>query len=73
MKRSYYINKIVSLSKQFPAVCLLGARQVGKTTLAKHFSEKIGEPVHIFDLEKEEDLAILENPHLTFSQLEGHS
>ncbi len=71
MKRPYYINKIASLSKQFPAVCLLGARQVGKTTLAKQFAEMKGEPVHIFDLEKDQDLAMLDNPQLAFSQLEG--
>lgn len=71
MKRPYYINKITSLSEQFPAVCLLGARQVGKTTLAKQFAEKQGEPAHIFDLERDQDLAMLENPQLAFSELEG--
>jgi predicted AAA+ superfamily ATPase len=71
MKRPYYINKIDSLSKQFPAVCLLGARQVGKTTLAKQFAEMSGDAVHIFDLENDRDIAMLDNPQLAFSQLEG--
>lgn len=71
MKRPYYINKIASLSQQFPAVCLLGARQVGKTTLAKQFAELSRQTVHIFDLEREQDIAILENPQLAFGQLEG--
>ncbi len=71
MKRPYYINKIDALSEQFPAVCLLGARQVGKTTLAMEFAKKTGESVHIFDLEKEQDIATLENPHLAFNHLEG--
>lgn len=71
MKRPYYITKIASLCEQFPAVCLLGARQVGKTTLAKQFAEKIGGAVHIFDLERDQDIAMLDNPHLAFSQLEG--
>jgi predicted AAA+ superfamily ATPase len=40
---------IVSRLAQFPAVALLGARQVGKTTLAKSFSKVY------FDLELEEE------------------
>ncbi|MCD6039653.1 MAG: hypothetical protein K0S27_1053 [Gammaproteobacteria bacterium] len=71
MKRPYYINKIASLSQQFPVVCLLGARQVGKTTLAKQFAAKQQGAVHLFDLERDQDIALLENPHLTFNQLEG--
>ena len=38
------------LSQQFPAVLILGPRQCGKTTLAKHFLE--GE---YFDLERPSD------------------
>ena len=41
------------LSEQFPAVLILGPRQCGKTTLAKHFLE--GE---YFDLEKPSDLQV---------------
>ncbi len=71
MKRSFYINKIEFLSKQFPAVCLVGPRQVGKTTLAKEFAKKIGKEVHIFDLEKNQDIAMLTEPYLALSQLQG--
>ena len=31
-------NKLTGLLKQFPAVVILGPRQVGKTTLAKQFA-----------------------------------
>jgi predicted AAA+ superfamily ATPase len=52
-----------SAVKQFPAVALLGPRQVGKTTLAfelkKHFSDSI-----YLDLESEQDLAKLNQPEL---------
>lgn len=55
-------------------VCLLGPRQVGKTTLAKLYA-KINQDhysaVHIFDLEHVEDLAALDNPYLALSDLEG--
>ncbi len=71
MKRLYYNNKIALLGQQFPAVCLLGPRQVGKTTLAKYCAKQIDEPVHFFDLEKEEDLVALSQPHLALAQLEG--
>ena len=42
-------DTIVQRLKLFPAVALLGPRQVGKTTLARTFSN------HYFDLEQEED------------------
>lgn len=71
MKRSYYNNKIELLEQQFPAVCLLGPRQVGKTTLAKYYAKQTDCPVHFFDLEKEEDLIALNQPHLALAQLEG--
>ncbi|OGT58597.1 MAG: hypothetical protein A3F14_06665 [Gammaproteobacteria bacterium RIFCSPHIGHO2_12_FULL_43_28] len=32
------LTEHLHLIKQFPAVCLLGARQVGKTTLAKQYN-----------------------------------
>jgi uncharacterized protein len=74
MDRPYYIEKIATLNEQFPAVCLLGPRQVGKTTLANKYAEtnrKKFKSIHLFDLENIEDLEALKNPNLTLSQLEG--
>jgi uncharacterized protein len=71
MERSYYINKIEFLAKQFPAVCLIGPRQVGKTTLARQFAKKLKNDVHLFDLEKDQDVAMLNEPYLALSQLQG--
>lgn len=74
MERSYYINKIEDLIKQFPAVCLLGPRQVGKTTLTKHFLKNDGanySQIHIFDLEKAEDIEALNQPYLALKNLKG--
>ena len=45
---------------QFPAVTLLGPRQVGKTTLAKELGKNI-ESIYL-DLENPQDLEKLEDP-----------
>ena len=45
--------RLKALAGQFPAVLLLGARQCGKTTLARHFVE-----ARYFDLEKPSDLQV---------------
>jgi len=74
MQRLSYIEKIAALSQQFPAVCLLGPRQVGKTTLAKFYAEKVlnqFSAIHFFDLENPQDIAALSNPQLTLESLEG--
>lgn len=47
--------ELANLLKQFPAVTLLGARQTGKTTLAKYAAAKLGNKAIYFDLEKQSD------------------
>ncbi len=74
MLRTDYRNKINDLIQQFPAVCLLGPRQVGKTTLAKDIAKEArdrGLAVHWFDLENPEDLASLSQPKSVLSELKG--
>ena len=52
-------------------VAILGARQVGKTTLARtHVGRQKG-PVTIFDLELPQDLARLADPELALADLSG--
>lgn len=46
---------IVEDLRDFPVVTLLGARQVGKTTVAKQVVKLLGEPSIFLDLEKDED------------------
>ena len=53
--------------EQFPAVTLLGPRQVGKTTLAKHVSKSV-DSIYL-DLENPQDLEKLEDPR---GYLESH-
>ena len=46
----------------FSAVAILGPRQIGKTTLARQFAERLPGPVTRFDLEDARDVARLEDP-----------
>lgn len=74
MQRPYYIERITTLSQQFPVICLLGPRQVGKTTIARFYARFIANqssPIHIFDLENPQDLETLARPQLTLSRLDG--
>jgi predicted AAA+ superfamily ATPase len=52
-------------------VGVLGARQIGKTTLALQLAETLGGPVHRFDLEDPGDLARLQDPKLALAPLHG--
>ena len=52
-------------------VALLGARQVGKTTLAREIARRRKGPTHIFDLESSADVARLSDPLLTLAPLRG--
>ncbi len=58
-----------------PVVALLGARQVGKTTLSRLVARQVASdgrgPVHSFDLEDPADLARLTAPGLALRPLEG--
>lgn len=54
-----------------PVVALLGARQVGKTTLARALAERAKTPVEFFDLEHTGDIARLSDPMLALEPLKG--
>jgi predicted AAA+ superfamily ATPase len=55
--------------QEFPAVAILGPRQVGKTTLARKLSEQqtLSKPVLYLDLESPPDLAQLSDPNAFFA------
>lgn len=53
------------------AVAILGARQVGKTTLARQFAAQQSGPVHFFDLEDPRHRRQLENAMSTLEPLRG--
>lgn len=60
------IGNIGKLLDMFPVVALLGARQCGKTTIAREFNYN-----HYFDLENPRDMARLEHPQLALEDLTG--
>ena len=59
------------LLRMFPVVGLIGARQVGKTTLARVLIRGERQPVTFFDLEDPTDEATLADPRLALESLRG--
>ena len=69
--RERELREVLGLLKRHRAVGLLGARQVGKTTLAHAVMQAWRGPVTLFDLENPEDLARLADPWLALSTVRG--
>jgi hypothetical protein len=69
--RHQYIEAVTRLLKQNPVVAILGARQVGKTTLARQLMKALRGPATGFDLENPADLARLSDPTLALEELRG--
>lgn len=65
------LQRVVALLREFPVVALLGARQVGKTTLAAAVATGRSGPTHRFDLERDDDVARLADPLLALEGLRG--
>lgn len=68
--RDAHVGTVLSLLDQFPVVALLGARQVGKTTLARMVAAQAGAATH-FDLEDPRDETRLAAPMLVLEPLRG--
>ena len=67
--RTSHIKALKKRLKSSPVVVILGARQVGKTTLSQILAK--GQKAHFFDLEDPADLARLSEPMLSLSDLRG--
>ncbi len=65
------IKTLKRLIASHPVVGIIGARQVGKTTLARSFVAQWPGPTHYFDLENTEDEARLSDPMLALKGLKG--
>ena len=71
IRRREHKAAIRTLLDQFPVVGLVGARQVGKTTLARDLIQDAAEPVAVFDLEDPTDERRFADPKLTLESLRG--
>ncbi|MBN1465890.1 ATP-binding protein [candidate division KSB1 bacterium] len=71
MIRDTEISNLTRLFEIFKVVAIVGARQVGKTTLAQQFLEHSQKTVSFFDLENPEDITRLADPMLTLKKLKG--
>ncbi len=69
--RPHHVARIRHLLDHNPVVAILGARQVGKTTLARMVESEYQGPVSRFDLEDLDDLARLDEPKLALQSREG--
>lgn len=65
------IKTLRGLISRNPVVGIIGARQVGKTTLARSFVAQMRGLAHYFDLENPEDEARLGDPMLALKGLKG--
>lgn len=71
IRRDQELETLRRLLSQHPVVGIVGARQVGKTTLARSLVVRTTGPSSIFDLENPEDLARLGDPMLALKELKG--
>ena len=69
--RESRLQRISLLLNEFPVVTLLGARQVGKSTLARQLVASRPDPSTWFDLENPVDLTRLADPGLELRPLRG--
>ena len=71
IRRHRHLRAVRSLLSRNPVTAILGARQVGKTTLAKEARLSGREPAAWFDLEDTAHLARLADPMLALRELRG--
>ena len=71
INRRRELEILKGLLERHPVVAIIGARQVGKTTLARQLVEQSKAPYSYFDLEHPEDLARLSDPMLMLKELGG--
>ncbi|HYH47336.1 MAG TPA: ATP-binding protein [Thermoanaerobaculia bacterium] len=71
LERPRHLAVVQGLIERHPVVSILGARQVGKTTLARLLAAQYAGPVTSFDLEDPTDVARLAEPMLALRELRG--
>ena len=68
--RNRHLERVTAALGRAPVVCLIGARQVGKTTLARQVAAQ-STSARLFDLENPAHLAQLADPMLALESLRG--
>jgi len=68
MERKFYLELIKNRFDVVPICAILGARQVGKTTLARQFAAEQPQKFEFFDLENPKHLMSLDNPLTTLEK-----
>jgi hypothetical protein len=71
ISRRKELQSLGALLRRFPVVAITGARQVGKTTLAREFANRHSGPVFMLDMEDPADIARLADPMLALQNLRG--
>ena len=71
IERSGDLAAVQNLLRRYPAVGIVGARQVGKTTLARMVAARARGPILTFDLENPDDVAQLAEPMLALKDRRG--
>ena len=71
IRREASLRRVAGLLQRNRVVGVIGARQVGKTTLARGLVRAQKGPVTYFDLEDPADLASLDEPMLVLRELRG--
>jgi uncharacterized protein len=69
--RNRELERVEGLLGRHPVVAIIGARQVGKTTLAREIARRASAEIAHFDLENPAQRARLEDPMLALQDLEG--
>ena len=71
IERHRHLHALEGYLDRHPVVAILGARQVGKTTLAQQLVARRSRTSTVFDLENPDDLARLAEPMLALEDLGG--
>ncbi|MDI6808788.1 MAG: AAA family ATPase [Candidatus Eisenbacteria bacterium] len=71
IERKEHIAILRGLLRRHPVVAIVGARQVGKTTLARSFLAQARGRCTYYDLENPEDQARLADPMLAMKRQKG--
>ncbi len=71
INRKKELSELGGLLERHRVVGIIGARQVGKSTLVDEYLKTVSVPTHLFDMENPEDEARLGEPMLALKGLKG--